>query len=82
MGTSLDCARVLDAATVELLGAGPLCRFTSSAVLTITLGSEASIQPVGTSAPDALGLLANAIGSAAGVQHAACQLKCLWAEFA
>ena len=66
LGTSQDCGRVLDPATVGLLGSGPLCRFASPAVLAVVLGSEASIQPQGSAAPDVVALLPDAIGSAAG----------------
>lgn len=70
MGTNLDCSLTLDMDTVALLGAGPNCRFKSATVLTVTLGSGASIMPAGTAAPDLVRLTSNGIGSAQGADAA------------
>ena len=67
MGTSMDCTRVLDAVTVGKLGSGPSCQFLTPSVLTITLGSQATILPNGTGQPDVISLAQNTVGSAAGV---------------
>ena len=67
MGTATDCTRVLDFATVAKLGSGPSCQFLTPSVLTITLGSQATILPNGTAQPDVVSLAQDTIGSAAGV---------------
>ena len=66
MGASGDCALVLASATVAKLGTGAYCSFSSTKTLAVTLGSEASILPVGSTAPDVLVLKENAVANAAG----------------
>ncbi|QDZ25793.1 hypothetical protein A3770_19p83110 [Chloropicon primus] len=66
MGSSQDCNLVLASATVGKLGTGATCSFTTAKELTITLGSEATILPVGSLAPDTVVIKENAIANAAG----------------
>lgn len=66
MGTSEDCGLVLDAATVDLLGSGPFCKFASPSILSVVMGSEASIRPQGSADPHFVALVPDTIGSAAG----------------
>ena len=66
LGQSTACSAVLSNATLAKLGNGPACRFLVPSMLTITLGSQATILPNGTARQDVLSLADNAIGSAAG----------------
>ncbi|KAK3281997.1 hypothetical protein CYMTET_10244 [Cymbomonas tetramitiformis] len=75
MNTSMDCAAVLAVDTVSLLGQDPTCQFVSGAVageegsreLQVTLGRDASIQPLGIGAAraDYVSLRAGSLQAAA-----------------
>ena len=69
VGTDLDCLLTLDNETVAMLGAGPFCRFKAPMMLSVTLGSGASIMPAATATPHTIRLAGGAIGSADGQSH-------------
>ena len=70
MGASQDCGLVLSAATLAKLGVGPLCGFTKPSELQVILGADATILPVGSTAPDTVIVKDGTILNAAGNSYA------------
>lgn len=66
LGESTDCSKALSRETVAKLGDAPTCQFKVSSELTVTLGSQATILPNGTSHPDVISVASNSISSASG----------------